>query len=59
MIDYLEIYHIVSVADFYQLSNISASPQDHKWGWKSLKNANVARSRDGYIIEFPKTEPIR
>lgn len=59
MIDYLEIYHIVSVADFYQLSNISASPQDHKWGWKSLKNANVARSREGYIIEFPKTEPIR
>lgn len=60
MVDYLETYGLVSVAVFYQLAGVSPAVQDHNWGWKSLKNATVTRTRDRtYVIELPKPDPIR
>lgn len=58
MIDILETYNIISVADFYQLSNVASTPQDQKWGWTSLKDASVDRTRDGYVVALPKPSPI-
>ena len=58
MIDILETYNIISVADFYQLSNVASTPQVQKLGWTSLKDASVDRTRDGYVVALPKPSPI-
>ena len=56
----LEKYEQVTVADFYDLCEISITWADdaEKWGWTDLRNAYVSRAgRDGYIINLPK--PIK
>lgn len=55
MIDILEIYKSVSVADFCDLANIPDEYTDRKYGWTNLSKAEVRRvSGGGYYIKLPK-----
>lgn len=58
LVDILESYDVVSVADFYELVGVESTYTDRNWGWESLGSAYVDRIRDGYIIHFPRTMPI-
>lgn len=58
MDDIIETYGIVSVADFNDLVGISGYYTDNKYGWKNLRNAEVIRVRDGYMLKLPKALPI-
>ena len=58
MIDITMNYGMVSVADFYELAGEESNYTDNKYGWGSLRDAQVVRVRDGWIIDFPKPEPI-
>lgn len=58
LVDIVEDYDTVSVADFYELAGIESSYTDRNWGWDSLGKAYVDRTRDGYVIRFPRTIPI-
>lgn len=58
MSELIEEYGIVSVADFYDLCNISSSFTDNRYGWNSFKEAFTERTRDGYIIRLPRTKPL-
>ena len=58
MDELVSVYGVVSVADFYDLANISGSYTDNKYGWTDIRNASIIRSRDGYIIKLPKALPI-
>lgn len=50
---------IVTVRDFYDLVGCPGRYTDCKYGWTSLRNAQVQRvSGGGYIIHFPKAMPI-
>lgn len=53
-------YGLVRVADLYDLAGITTgSYTDNKYGWTSLNNAEVMRTRGGmYIIKLPKAMPI-
>lgn len=57
--DAIAQYEVASVADFYDLVGYTGSFPDQKWGWLSLAGSNVQRvGQDGYVINFPKTQPI-
>lgn len=56
----IEAYDNVSVADMYDLvGETSSNYTDNKYGWTSLRLAEVKRVRDGYIIELPKAKPLK
>lgn len=58
MVDITMDYGMVSVADFYELAGEEAQYTDNKYGWGELRDVEVIRSRDGWIIDLPKPEPI-
>lgn len=60
MQDMIETYGAVTMADFYDLCQITITWADDgdKWGWTDIRNVSVVRAgRDGYIIDLPK--PIK
>ena len=58
MDDLIDTYGIVAVADLYDLVGISPNPQDYKYGWVNIRNAEPVRVRDGYLLKLPKASPI-
>lgn len=58
MDDLLRRYGMVTVADFYDLAGTSGYFTDSKYGWDSLRSAEVVRVNDGYIIRLPKAKPM-
>lgn len=55
MIDILEDYKSVSVADFCDLANIPDEYTDRKYGWTNLSRAEVRRTSGGeYYVKLPK-----
>lgn len=58
MDDLLDTYGVVSVADLYDLVGIQGSYTDNKYGWSNLRNADVQRLRDGYLLKLPKALPL-
>ena len=58
MREILERYGIVRVADFYELVGFDSDYTDNKYGWTSLRTADVIRGRDGYVLKLPKASPI-
>ena len=58
MIEVIEQYDVVSVLDLYDMVELPAPHTANKYGWTNLRNADVVRVRDGYIIKLPKPFPI-
>ena len=58
MDDLIDTYGVVSVADLYDLVGISGNYTDNKYGWTNLRNADVQRVRDGYLLKLPKALPF-
>ena len=53
-------YQVCSVADLYDMANISNPPYTSvKYGWTSVRTATVVRARGGgYVIKLPRAIPI-
>lgn len=58
MLDIIERYGFVTVADMYELAGLTAPFTAHKYGWSSLRSAETVRTRDGFILKMPKASPI-
>ena len=58
MIDLTRDYRAASVADFCDLVGVDANFTDNKYGWTDLSRVTISRTRDGYIINFPKPVPL-
>lgn len=58
MDDVIERYGFVTVADMYDMAQLTAPFTANKYGWTNIRNAEVVRSRDGYVIKLPKASPI-
>lgn len=54
MVDILDRYHVVSIADLYDLVGLSSRSTDHNYGWTNLSSASTARVKDGYLLKLPK-----
>ena len=56
--DVIENYDVATVADLYELVEITGSFTDVKWGWTSLRDARVRQVREGFILELPQPVAI-
>lgn len=55
----IDQFHEVTVADLYDLVDISWEPIDRTWGWTDLRDAQVRRLRsDLYVVDLPDTERL-
>jgi hypothetical protein len=58
MLDILDQYGMVTVADMYDLAGETAPYTASKYGWFNIRTAEVTRIRNGYILKLPKAMPI-
>ena len=59
MDELIDIYGMVSVADFYDLVGVSSNYTDNNYGWTNIRGATVVRTRNnGYMIKLPKALPL-
>lgn len=56
--DIIERFDVVSVADLHQLVGLPSTYVDNKWGWSSLRFADVRQIREGFLLDLPPVEPI-
>ena len=54
MDEMLDKYGQVSIGDLYDLVEITGSFTDYKYGWTDLRTADVQKTRDGYLLKFPR-----
>lgn len=58
MDDMMTTYGYVTVADFYDLLGLPFEYTANKYGWTNIRNAQVVRVREGYVIKLPRAMPI-
>lgn len=61
IIDIMETYELVSVADVYMLSGFGTTPTDNKYGWDSpsdIAKMKIARHGRDWCLKLPKPYPI-
>lgn len=58
MDELMDTYGLVRVADLYDLVGITGDYTDNKYGWTNIRNADIVRVRDGYVIKMPRAVPI-
>lgn len=58
--DLISQHDVALVSDLYEMTGISSSHTDHKWGWRDLPGANVGRIRGGggYLLHLPNPESL-
>lgn len=54
----IDTYGVVSVADLKDLVGISGPYTDNKYGWTSIRSAEIVRVRDGYMIKMSRASVI-
>lgn len=58
MVDLIDRYGFVTVADMYDMADLTSPYTSNKYGWTNIRNADVVRVRDGYVLKLPKAMPI-
>ena len=58
MEELVDVYGMASIADYYELIGVTGNFTDNKYGWKDLRTAQIVRAYNGYLIKFPKAEPL-
>lgn len=58
MFEVLDSYGVVTVSDMYDMADVTAPYTANKYGWTSLRTAEVVRVRNSYILKLPKAKPI-
>ena len=58
MMNTIDRYGLVTVSDLYDMSNLEKPYTGNRFGWTNIRNSEVVRVRDGYIIKLPKAMPI-
>jgi hypothetical protein len=57
MLNSVDQYGFVSVADLYHLLGWASAYTDEGWGWSNLVTIAIKQVREGYLIELPDPEP--
>lgn len=58
MNDIISSYGFVTVADLYDMADLSHPYTSNDYGWASIVSAAVIHVRDGWVIKLPKARPI-
>lgn len=51
-------YGVVSVADMYDAAGVTCDYTLNRYGWTSIRNAEVVHGYNGYLIKLPRALPI-
>ena len=51
-------YGVVTIADLYDMVDLTPPYTSQKYGWMDVSNTEVARVRDGYVLKLPRAVPI-
>ena len=54
LLEILDTYKQVTVADYLDLIGVSSDFPDHRYGWTDLGPMNVKNTRNGYRLELPR-----
>ena len=54
----LDTYGTVTVADFYDSVGLESNYVDKNWGWYDLTDMRIVSTRDGFLLEMPRIEPL-
>lgn len=58
MQDVIGRYGVVTVADLYDMADLTAPYTSQKYGWMDVSGAEAVRVRDGYMLRLPRAVPI-
>jgi len=58
MYDIFDSYNAVTVSEFLELVGLPDEYTDRNYGWTTLRDVQVRRVRDGYIIELPEARAL-
>lgn len=59
MDDMIDRYGVVTVADLYDMAEITPPFTANKYGWTNIRSAEPTRLREGgYVLKLPKAMPI-
>lgn len=59
MLELLDVYKQVTVADYYDMLDISSEFTDHKYGWTDLRGVKIVPVRGGgYRLDLPREAPL-
>lgn len=58
LIEMTQEYGSASVGDFCDLVGVDNNFTDYKYGWTNLSHTTISRTREGYIIDFPKPNKL-
>ena len=58
MRDMIDRYGVVTVADMYDMADLTQPYTSNKYGWTNIRSAEIVRVRNGYVIKLPKAMPI-
>lgn len=59
MDEVIDVYGSVTVADLYDMCELTAPYTSNRYGWSNIQTAEVARLRDGgYVLKLPRALPI-
>ena len=58
MEDIIDAYSVVTVSDLYDMADLTSPYTANRYGWSSLRSAEVIRTREGYFLKLPKPKPI-
>lgn len=59
MEDVIDQYGVVSVADLYDLADVSTNNYAaNKYGWTDVHSAQAVRVRDGWMLKLPRALPL-
>lgn len=60
MLEIIDQYGVVTVADLYDMTDLTAPYTATKYGWTDLsdENVHIVRVRDGYILKLPTPLPL-
>lgn len=59
MDEMIDRYKMVSVADLYDMVDISGPYTNNYYGWTDLRSAEIKRADGGYLLKFPKTVSLK
>lgn len=59
MDEMIDQYGIVSVADMYEMAELSGEYTYNDYGWNDIHSASIVRVKEGYMIKLPRAVPIK
>ncbi len=54
----MDTYHVISVADLFELAGQDTVFTDNRFGWTDLSAMQIVHNSNGYILKMPPPRPI-